>query len=234
MSLLLFVCFLFLYFFISAVFHADVTCKLLTSDSTRKAHQKNNKKHSSGTVVPLVLGSNNEVMIRSNGSQVHDSPESASVPGTNPAKRKASMSTSTPPSRTDAPEVPAKNRSEVDHAESGDRNMMAAPGLEEHPSKMIGVGLPSLFEPDIPLTSVRVRHKEEGGASEAKTNWGGGGLVPVDINSDCKSALAEDESAADRSLHIENIMEEMKNVPNLLSPMTPEPGAFMSHGESMY
>jgi hypothetical protein len=221
--------------FISAAVPADMTCKPLTSDNTKKRRQRHNRKHSSGAAVPLILGSNSEVMIRSNGLQVHDSPEAAPVRGTNPAERKSSTSTSTSPGRTYAQEVPAKNRSEVDLAESSDRNIMVGPALEAHSSSRVnGVGLPSLFDPDIPLTPSRVGLKEEAGASEAETNWDGGGLVPVVNNSDCKSTLTEEESSVDGSLDIENILEGMRSVPKLLSPMTPEPELFMGHGGSMY
>jgi hypothetical protein len=219
--------------FISAPVSADMTFKPQTSDHPKKAQLRKNRKLSSGSVVPLILGSDSEVMIRSNGIQVHDSPEA--VPGTNPAKRKASTSTSVSPSRTYIQEVLGKNGSEVDHTEPSDRNMMIGPALEAHPSSgTSGVGLPSLFDPDIPLTPSTVALKENTSTIVAETNWDGDGLVSVMNNSDCKSSLTEVESPIDRSLDIENIVEEMRSLPKLLSPMTPVPGTFRSYDESMY
>lgn len=218
---------------ISAAVHADVTCKPLTSENTKKAHQRNSRKHSSSTVVPLVVGSDSEVTIRSNGIRASDCHEAAPMPGRNPAERRASTSTSASPGRN-AEEVPAQIRIEVDHAESSDRIMMVGPAAEAHPSRMNGVGLPSLFDPDIPLVPSRVGLKEGANASEAETNWDGGGLVPVVNNSGNKSTSTEEESPVDRSFHVENIVEEMRSVPMLLSPMSPEPGSFMRCGGSMY
>jgi hypothetical protein len=186
-------------------------------------------------MVPLNLGSDDEIIIRSNGIQVQDSSEIAPVSRTKPAGRNASSSALASQNSTYVRGVPTKNMSEVDHLESSDGNLKADPALvADQTSGVKSAGLPLLFDPDIPLTPSRIGFKEEKAINKAVTDWDGGGVVPIVNNSDCKSSLAKVESPVDTSLYIKKIMEEMRNVPNLMSPMTPDPETVRSLGKSMY
>lgn len=214
-----------------------MVCKPLTSNCTKKVHHRKSNKLSPGIVVPLTLGSDNEVMLGSNGIQVHDSPKVVPVLRTELAKRNSCDNALASVSVTSVQEVQAKKRSEVDHTDSGDGNMMVGPTLVANAvSGMKSMSLPSLFDPDAPLTPSRDEFKEVGTTSGAVTNFGGdcGGLVSVVDNSDCKSTFSKAESPVDTVFYIQNIMEEMRSVPNLLSPLNPEPETDRSHCQSMY
>lgn len=211
-------------------------CKPLTSDCTKKVHHRKSNKLSPGIVVPLTFGSDNEVMLGSSGIQVHDSPKVAPVLRTVLAKRNSCDSALASLSITSVQEVEAKKRSEVDHMDSSDGNMVDPTLVADPQSGMKSVSLPSLFDPDAPLTLSRAEFKEEVTTNGAVTNFSGdcGDLVSVVDNSDCKSTFTKAESPVDTIFYIQNIMEEMRNVPNLLSPLNPEPETVRSHCQSMY
>lgn len=214
-----------------------MVCKPLTSDCTKKVHHRKSNRLSPGIVVPVTLGSDNEVMLRSSRIQVHDSPKVAPVLRTELAKRNSCDSALASLSITSPQEVQAKKRSKVDHMGSSDGNMMVGPTLvTDQVSEMKSMSLPSLFDPDTPLTVSRAEFKEEATTSGAVTNFSGdcGGLVSVVDNSDCKSTFPKVESPVGTIFYIQNIMEEMRSIPNLLSPLNPEPETDRSHYQSMY
>jgi hypothetical protein len=224
------------FFFISCAISSDVTCKPLTSDCIKEVHHRKGKKLSPGIVVPLTLGSDSEVTLGSSGIQVHDSTKVAPVPKTELAKRNSCNNSLASLSRTSVQEVLTKNRSEVDHIESSDGNMMTGATLVADPvSGMKNVSLPSLFDPDVPLTPSRAGFKEETNTNGAVTNFSGvsDSLVSV-VDNDCKSSFTEVEFPVDTSFYIQDIMEEMRSIPNLLSPLNPEPETVRSHCQGMY
>ncbi|XP_023718040.1 uncharacterized protein LOC111870189 isoform X2 [Cryptotermes secundus] len=214
---------------------SDVVCKPLTSDCTKKVRHRKSHKLSPGIVVPLTLGSDKEVMLGSNGIQVHDSPKVVPVLRTELAKRNSCDNALASLGVTSVREVQAKKRSEVDHMDSSDGNMIVGPTLvADAVSGMKSVSLPSLFDPDVPLTLSRPEFKEAGTTNGAVTNFSGGsgGLVSVVDNSDCKSTFSKAESPVDTVFYIQNIMEEMRSVPNLLSPLNPGPETVRIHCQS--
>lgn len=206
-------------------------CKPLTSDCTKKVRHRKSNKLSPGIVVPLTLGSDKEVMLGSNGIQVHDSPKVVPVLRTELAKRNSCDNALASLGVTSVREVQAKKRSEVDHMDSSDGNMIVGLTLvADAVSGMKSVSLPSLFDPDVPLPLSRPEFKEAGTTNGAVTNFSGG-LVSVVDNSDCKSTFSK---AVDTVFYIQNILEEMRSVPNLLSPLNPGPETVRIHCQSMY
>jgi hypothetical protein len=227
--------FAFLHFFISGAVSSDVMCRPLTSDCTKKVYHRKSKKLSPGIVVPLTFGSDSEVMLGSSGIQVHDSSKVVPVLRTELAKMNSCSSSVA--SLTSVEEILAKKRSKVDHIDSGDGSMTVGPTpVTDRVSGTKSMSLPSLFDPDEPLTLSRAEFKEETTTSGAMTNFGGdsGGLVSVVNNCDCKSTSPKAESPVDVIFYIQNIMEEMRSVPNLLSPLNPEPETPRSHCQSTY
>jgi hypothetical protein len=130
-----------------------------------------------------------------------------------------------------------KKGSEVQHVESNHGNVMVGLTLPADPvTGMKSDSLPSLFDPDVPLTLSRaeVREKTTTKASMTDFSGDGGGTVSVVDKSGLESAFLDVESPVDMSFWIQYIMEEMTSVPNLLSPLNPEPETGRSHCPSMY
>jgi hypothetical protein len=223
-----------LLFLILAAVPSDVTCKPLTSVHTKKVQHRNSSKLSSGTVVPLILGSKSEGMIGSSGVQLQESSEVGAMPGAESAKMKSSTSTLVSLNKTYVEEAVIENRSEVDNVKFSDRNLMAGvtqkAGLTSGTKSLEPL---SLFDPDIPLTLIGDGYNEAT-PSDAVTNRNGSDLMHIMDNSDCISTITRVESPEDMSLCIENIMEEMRSIPNPLSPVAPEPETSRSHGQSTY
>jgi hypothetical protein len=226
-----------MHFFISGEVSSDLTCKPQTSEYTKKAHHRKSKKLSPGIAVPLTMDSNSEVMLGSSGIQVHDFPKAMPVLSTELTKRNSYHIALASQSITSVEEVLVKKRSEVNHIESSDGNVTVGPTLVADPvSGMKSVSLPSLFDPDAPLTPSGDECKEEAAPKGAMTTFSGdGGASVSDMdNFDFKSTFPNVESSVDMSFYIQNIMEEMRSVPNLLSPLNPEPETGRSHCQSMY
>lgn len=230
----LFPVFYFSMFFISVAVPSDVTCKPPTSDRPKKVKQRNSRKLSSGTAVPLILGLKCKGMIGSGGIQLRESSEVASMSGTESTKMNSSTSTLVSVNKTYIEEAVTENGSEVDKVKSSDRNLMAVVTQKPGPSSGTKSRGPlSLLDPDVPTVLSGDWYNMETTTSEVVTNRNGADVVPVMDNSDCTSAATRVESPVDISLYIENIMEEM-SIPNPLSPVSSEPENTRSHGQSMY
>jgi hypothetical protein len=161
------------------------------------------------------LGSKSKGMIGSSEVQLQQSSEVVATPG--------------------AEETVTEKRSEVDNIKFSDTDMLAGvtqkAGLSSGPKSL---GPLSLFDPGVPLTLSEDGYNNEATPSEAVTNRDVADLVHVMDNSDCTLTITRVESPGGMSLCIENIMEEMTSIPNLLSPVDPEPETSRSHGQSMY
>jgi hypothetical protein len=176
-------------------------------------------------------------MLGSNGIQVLGFPKAAPLLGTELTKRNSCGSASASLSVTSVEEVVAEKRSEVNRIEPSGGNVMVGLTLPADPvTRRKSESLPSLFDPDVTLTLSRAEIKEKTTATGAMTNFSGdgGGSVSVVDKSDLKSGFPKVESPVDTSFDIQSIMEEMRSIPDLLSPLNPEPETGRSHCHSMY
>jgi hypothetical protein len=176
-------------------------------------------------------------MLGSNGIQVHGFPKAVPLLGAELAKRNSCASALASLSVTSVEEVVVEKRSEVNCIEPNSGNVMVGLTLPADPvTGRKSDSLPSLFDPDFTITLSRAEVKEKITAKGAMTNFSGvgGGSVSVVDKSDLKSAFPKVESPVDMSFDIRSIMEEMRSVPNLLSPLNPEQETGRSHCHSMY
>jgi hypothetical protein len=221
-------------FFVSAAVTSDLTHKTLTSDHRKKVQHRNQCKLSSTAIVaPLILGSKSEVTVGQGGVQLQESSKVAAMPGAESAEVNSSSNTVVSLNKTCVEEAVTENRSEVDNVKYSDRHLMRSVTQKAGQTSGVKSLEPlSLFDPDVSLTLSGAGNNEEAAASEAGIDGNGADLRCVMDNSDCTSTMTRVESPVDKSLCIKNIMEEMRSIPNPLSPLDPETS--LNGGQCMY